>query len=422
MALKKLLIKKRLDESRTKLQKLEEDWAGLTERQESINSRESEAIKALGEMNEESTLEEREAVEAEAESIEADRESLVEEMEALESQKTEIEAQIRELESALEVEDAPEPEKEEIKERKAMKNEERGQALLEKRNVLISSTGILLPKYEATDIKPTFLEVSSIVDAVNIRVFPGGESFRQPYLKGYGIAAYETEGGANVTNVDPSFGYAQINKTKLVAYTEDSEELVKLPAADFDAEVVRGISVAIRKKLAREILFGDGEAGHFVGIFDGNADAIDQDDKELADINEETLDEIIYAYGGDESVEAPAVLVLNKEDLRAFALLRDATGRKIYEINNRGNFGTIDGVPFIINSHCKAISNKNTTSGQYAMAYGPLSNYTMAIFSDVEVRRSEDYKFRHGLIAHRGVLFAGGNVTAYNGFLRVKKA
>ena len=55
------------------------------------------------------------------------------------------------------------------------------------------------------------------------------------------------------------------------------------------------------------------------------------------------------------------------------------------------------------------------------MAYGPLSNYTMAIFSEMEVKRSTDYKFKEGMIAHRGVVFSGGNVTAKNGFLRVKK-
>lgn len=432
MALKKLLSKRKLDESVVILEEIRTQEADFLVRKEAIDTREADAIKALEELTAESPEEARTALEAEAVEIEAARNELDEEMAALEAQKTEIEAQIRELEEELAVEDEPEvveqPEvnEKDSKERKSMKfeaNEERGQALLEKRNVLISTTGVILPKYQATDIKPTFGEVSSIVDNVNIRIFPGGESFQQPYLKGYGIGEYEVEGGANVDNIDPTFGYAEVKKTKIVAYTEDSEELVKLPAANFDAEVVRGISIAVRKKLAREILFGDGAAGHFVGIFDADADAIDAaKDLPLGDIDEETLDLIVYAYGGDEEVEAPAVLVLNKMDLRAFAMLRDSNGRKIYEIVNRGNYGTIDGVPFIINSNCKAISSKTTTQGMYAMAYGPLQNYTMAIFSDMDVRRSTDYKFKEGMIAHRGVIFAGGNVTAYNGFLRVKRA
>ena len=55
------------------------------------------------------------------------------------------------------------------------------------------------------------------------------------------------------------------------------------------------------------------------------------------------------------------------------------------------------------------------------MAYGPLSNYELATFSETEVKRSTDSKFKEGMIAHRGVVFVGGNVAAHNGFLRIKK-
>lgn len=299
--------------------------------------------------------------------------------------------------------------------------EKRGRALKEQRSVTIATTGIVLPEYQASDIKPTFNEVSSLVDGIGKKFLKGGESFKQPYLKGYGTADYATEGGDPAT-AEPTFGYAEITKTKIAAYAEDTEELLKLPAADYGNEVVKGISIAIRKKLNREILFGDGSAGHFVGIFDDGATAIDAStDISISEITADTLDEIIYSYGGDENVEDVAVLILNKQDLKAFAMLRDASGRKVYEIVSKGNYGTINGVPYIINSNCGAISDDDTSVGAYCMAYGPLSNYTMAIFSDLEVARSTDYKFKEGMVAHRGVIFAGGNVTAKNGFLRVKK-
>lgn len=307
-------------------------------------------------------------------------------------------------------------------ERKDNDAEKRGKALLEKRSVTIASTGVIIPEYQASDIKPTFNEVSSLLDNVNIKQFNGGESFKQPYLVGYGTGGYTTEGG-NPTDAEPTFGYAEVTKTKITAYAEDSEELVKLPAANYDAEVMKGISVSVRKKITKEILVGDGASGHFVGIFDDGATAIDAaTDIDFAEIDENTLDEIIYSYGGDENVESVSVLVLNKMDLKAFAMLRDSNGRKIHDVKPQGNYGTIDGVPYIINSACKAISATATASGAYAMAYGPLSNYTMGVFSDLEVSRSTDYKFKEGMIAHRGVIFAGGNVTAKNGFLRVKKS
>jgi len=299
--------------------------------------------------------------------------------------------------------------------------EKRGKELKEKRSVTVSSSNVLLPKYQADDIKPTFNEVSSLIDRVNIKPLVGGESFEQPYLEGYGEGGYTDEEGAPTT-AEPSFGYATINKTKVTAYAEDTEELQKLPAADYEAEVMKGITNATRKKITKEILIGDGTTGHFVGIFDDGADAIDPTtDKNIASIDETTLDDIIYSYGGDEDVEDQAVLILNKLDLKEFATLRHTDGTKVYDVVHNGNTGTIDGVPYIINSACNAISDDAVAAGEYSMAYGPLSNYTMAIFSEMEVKRSTDYKFKEGMIAHRGVVFSGGNVTAKNGFLRVKK-
>ena len=107
--------------------------------------------------------------------------------------------------------------------------------------------------------------------------------------------------------------------------------------------------------------------------------------------------------------------------MKAFATCRRSDGTKAYTVVNHGNTGTIDDVPYIINSACKAISASTTSSGDYSMAYGPLSNYEMPIFSDMDIQRSNEYKFKQGQIAHRGDIFVGGNVDAYNGFLRVKK-
>ncbi|MGG0282532.1 phage major capsid protein [Bacillus pacificus] len=301
-------------------------------------------------------------------------------------------------------------------------SEKRGQALMENRAVTVGSGNVVLPKHSATDIRPTFNEVSTLIDRVSSKTLKGGESYQQPYIKSYGEGDYTTEGNDYNTS-ETTFGYADITKAKVTAYSEDTEELQKLPAADYDAEVMKGITVATRKKLTREILIGTGATNRLVGIFSAAATAIDSEtDLEISAIDASTLDEIIYSYGGDEDVEDTAVLVLNKLDLKAFAKLRTSDGKKVYNVVSQGNSGTIDGVPFIINSACKAISDAKTTAGQYSMAYGPLSNYQLTIFSDMDVQRSTDFKFKQGMIAHRGSVFAGGNVISKNGFLRVKKA
>lgn len=301
-------------------------------------------------------------------------------------------------------------------------SEKRGQALMENRAVTVGSGTVVLPKHTASDIRPTFNEVSTLIDRVSTKTLKGGESYQQPYLESYGEGDYTTEGN-DYANAETKFGYADITKAKITAYSEDTEELQKLPAADYDGEVMKGITVAARKKITREILIGTGATNRLVGIFSTAAKAIDAaTDLEISKIDASTLDDIIYSYGGDEDVEDAAVLILNKKDLKAFAKLRTDDGKKIYNVVSNGNSGTIDGVPFIINSACKAVSDAATTAGQFNMAYGPLSNYQLTIFSDMDVQRSTDFKFKQGMIAHRGSVFAGGNVISKNGFLRVKKA
>lgn len=310
----------------------------------------------------------------------------------------------------------PDPAKDERKLR-----EERGKALKENRSVTVGSSSVVLPKHDSPDIRPTFNEVSSLIDLVTIKPLMGGESFRQPYLKGYGTGGYTAEGD-DYTTAEPIFGYADINKSKVTAYAEDSEEVQKLPAADYDGEVMKGVRIASRKKITREILIGDGTTNHIAGIFSTAATAIDAaTDKAITEIDETTLDEIVFSYGGDEDVEDAAVLILNKKDLKAFVTLRTDEGERVYDVVTKGNSGTIDGVPYIINSACKAVTDGATQTGDYSMAYGPLSNYMLTIFSDVDVQRSTDFKFKQGMIAHRSSVFVGGNVISKNGFLRVKK-
>jgi HK97 family phage major capsid protein len=130
--------------------------------------------------------------------------------------------------------------------------EKRGTALKESRSVTVGSSNVILPAHQATDIRPTFNEVSTLLDRVTVKPLNGGESFKQPYITGYGTGDYTTE-GQDYTEAEATFGYAEINKAKVTAYAEDTEELQKLPAADYDGEVMKGIRIASRKKLTRAL-------------------------------------------------------------------------------------------------------------------------------------------------------------------------
>lgn len=298
--------------------------------------------------------------------------------------------------------------------------EERAKALKEGRAVTVASDNILLPKHQSNELATVpFRQVSTFYDLTKVRNLQGGESYEAPFTKSYGTGGL-TEEGTAYTETEPEFGTAKINKVKVTAYAEFSEELERLPNANYEAEIRKGVGVALKKKMAQQQIGGTGESNTFMGITSSHADntaVLVGDDMELSKIDQDTLNKIIFAYGGDEEVEQKGVLILNKADLLEFSLVKNDIGDHAYKIDLADQ--TINTVPYVINSNLTPLDK--ATKGQYSMIYGIPQYYETAIFSPVEIKKSYDYKFKDGMIAYRASVFAGGNTTAYRGFMRVKK-
>lgn len=310
------------------------------------------------------------------------------------------------------------------KESAEARNREYGKSLKEGRSITVTGGTIVLPQHTGDTINPSFLQSSNLIDLVRQVPIPGGETYSQPYEINTEDAGYTGEGEAAAA-AEIKFGKATITKAKVTAYSEMTEEVERLAEAPYAEAVLGAVETSLRKKLAKEILVGTGADNTLTGIFSAKATAIDAGtDITIGKIDNTTLDSIIYGYGGDESVEGMNLLILNKKDLAAFARLRNTDGSKFHTIimNGNGGSGTIDGTPFVINSACGSIADDKTAEGAYCLAYGNPLNYQLTIFSDPEIKKSTDYKFKEGMVCHRGVVFAGGNVVSANGFIRIKKA
>jgi HK97 family phage major capsid protein len=298
--------------------------------------------------------------------------------------------------------------------------------LAELRAVSVGSGELILQKKYSNTLNDTFGQVSSTIDVVRAVPLVGGESYTKGFVKGYGIGGYTAE-TANYVETDPTFDYVTIGKSKITAYSEITDEALKLPNVQYAAWVAQNITISIRKLISRQILIGAGGANQFTGIINAPANVIDgTTDLDLDGIDGDTLDAIVYGYGGDEEVEGVATLFLSKADLAAFSAVRDAEGRKLYMIAPQGNGGTISSagsfqVPYIINSALPALTASGTASGATTMIYGNPQNYEMPIFSNLTIEESRDFKFRTGQTAYRASIWAGGNTTAFNGFTRITK-
>ena len=290
-----------------------------------------------------------------------------------------------------------------------------------------TESGILIEKKYSREMAAHPNEVSSLIDRVHSVPLQGGESYSKAFAVSGGEGDY-TEEGADAADIDPETDFVDIGKAKITAYAEVTEEIKALPNVDYVAYVEGEVRKAIRKKVTRQMVIGAGTANTLTGIYNAPEKVIPADsDLEVSVIDENTLNDIVFAYGGDEDVEDEAVLVLSKKDLRAFSNVRFEDGRKAYKITKRGNTGTIEeadggvSVEYIINSACKSLSSADTAIDSNTMVYGRTESYEFPIFSDLAIKEDGSYRFKQGNIAFRGVIFVGGNVAAYKGWMRIKK-
>lgn len=313
-------------------------------------------------------------------------------------------------------------EKKRARAEEAKKRAAQADAWKKNRTVVLDSS-VLVPEHQSSNLAGyPFNQVSNILDAVNYLTLPNGETYTEPYIVETGMADYTAQAskdgtGGEYHQVDIQWDEVQVKKTKITAYSEVTKELEKTPAANYAGAVEGNITVSLKKKLAREIVVGDGAEGHFVGIMSSAVKANTVVDFDLGTINENTLDELILNYGGEEDIESKMALLLNKLTLLAFSRVRGSDKRKVYTINYEN--GTIDGIKFYTTSNVKSFDA--ASAGDAVIAYGDFNKYRVAIFSGIDTARSEHYKFRQGITAFRGDVFMGGNIMAYKAFSRVFK-
>ena len=287
-------------------------------------------------------------------------------------------------------------------------------------NSRIKSTddGILIPKHYDNNIKEQlFPTVSSIYDMFTFMNVDGGESFTMPFEKSKAEAGV-TEEGTPYHDIEGSFDYVEIGKKKLTAYFEISEEMLKLPKADYEAYLRAELYKALKRKIISLAINDDGTNG-FAGILSSNANTLKvcpaEKDFTIEAMDSKLLRKIQFAYGYADEVEAPETLFMNKNDIRTLALLDGKNKQFAYDFDSQRK--TLDNVPFCTPS---VIAGYNAAKAAMCGFYGDVSTYTIAIFSPVEVQRSTDYKFKENMVAYRASVFVGGAPSALCGLMRLK--
>ena len=278
----------------------------------------------------------------------------------------------------------------------------------EQSRALLISSGTLAQPTKVNGINDIpGAKVSSIIDLVKVVNCVGMGTHRVAYTDAdAAAAAVQVEGSAAATAALGAFKFVDIKPTSVAVLDYISKQAKKQTNLQYATKVREQAMIALRKKAA-EIVTAALTASTLVTEVAGSA------------IDAKTLRTIALNYGGDESVIGGAVLFLNKADLLAFGDVRGTNEKKaLYEItpDGTGNTGMIRegglAVRYCINS--------NLTAG--TMYYGNPQTLELALFSDYEIKVSEDFAFDKLMDTIRGDVELGSDVVVKGGFVKYATA
>ena len=249
--------------------------------------------------------------------------------------------------------------------------------------------------------------VSSIIDLVRIVNCVGMGNHKIAIVTDNpAAAANQTEGQAITATNLGMFDSVTITPESVAVLDYISKQAKKQTTLQYASKVKEKAMVALRRKAA-QIVTAALTSSELVQVVDGAA------------IDAKTLRTIALNYGNDESVVGGAMLFLNKADLLAFGDVRGTNEKKaLYEItpDANGNTGVIRegglSVRYCINS--------NLTKG--TLFYGNPYDLELDLFSDYEIKVSEDFAFDTLMDTIRGDVELGAGVVRKNGFIKYTTA
>lgn len=261
---------------------------------------------------------------------------------------------------------------------------------------------------------------SSIIDLVKIVDCGGMGSNKVAYIDTDADAAAEHTEGSAATAKEATFGYVEITPKTLATYAQISEQAKNQTPLQYEAKVQEQALISLRKA-AVKLVISKLKASTLNKAVDASVSSAKK-----GILDENTLTDFLLEYGGDESVVGEAVLFLNKKDLRAIGKIRGTQDKKkVYEIVPDGsnpNVGIIkDGglsVKYCICSELAACVD--TAQGSAAiptMFYGNPQCLELDLFTDYQVKVSEEFAFTSLMDTILGSVTLGADVVAKNGFV-----
>lgn len=294
-------------------------------------------------------------------------------------------------------------------------------SMLQRAAVVTTTPGVIGPTGVSGINDPAGNTVSGFIDLIKVTDCTGMASYKVAYVTSGATAGAVTEGVAPGEST-PGFGSVELKPSSVGLISYISEEIRNQSPLLYEEKVRELVRKALRQELSEKVITKclASPINTTLPVAGSSGSAL---------FTPHLLSDIILAYGGDEGVDGAAVLVLNKNDLKAFAAVRGKNEYlPVYSIipdTSNPSMGVIkdnNGLScrYCLNQHVPALSTSSlTSSGIKSMFYGNPMCAEMAVWGGVDVAVNEGYKFAEGLLTIRGKTTADADVTVKDGFVVV---
>ena len=293
--------------------------------------------------------------------------------------------------------------------------------MIKRAAVTTATNGVVGPTGVTGINDPAGNTISEFLDLIKVTDATGMAAYKVAFLKTDAVAGTRTE-GAVPSESEPAFDSITLtpNLYGIIAYI--SREIRKQSPLQYESKVNESVTRSMRRILS-EMVISKIQASNLNETLNVTAAS----GAEL--FTPHLLSDIILAYGGDEGVDGAAVLVLPKEDLKAFAAVRGTNEYlPVYSIvpdTANPSMGVIkdnNGLScrYCLNKNGPALSTATlSSSAKKGMFYGNPQCAELAMWGGVDVNVNEGYKFGEGLLTILGETTADAAVTTPNGFVVV---
>lgn len=429
MALKTILLRKRLSEK-------QRDEAQLRSQLSALEKREAELAQAIEEAE---TPDDIAAVEAAVEELETSQASVKDRLGAVAEEIASILSEIEEAEAAQEAalggDGAAEPDTGNDQQRSRRRKENRSMnTRMELREAeAFQRSGKHIYKDVRSLLRAALTSASTanpmgvggindaiggpsaLIDMIKVTDCTGMGSYKVAMMTGDATAAVAAEGTAPAEGT-PTFDSVTITPKNYATIGYVSREIRKMTPLNYEEKVNEAATRALKRALNSAAVAAVLASKHTAKMI-----------VNTAAIGPTTLSDLILAYGGAEGVEGAACLFLAKEDLKAFAAVRGKNEYlPVYSIVPDAANPSTGVIKDNYGLSCRYCITKDLTpltgatltgTASQHMFYGNPMCLEAALFGGYEVEVNEGYKFGEGLLTVRGDVSGGVDVTVHEGFV-----